>query len=303
LPDGFYRLHKTMAEVLRQRILPDQASAIHEWFHGYWSRRELPSLVWFHRWQLEPSQALAEWEKAHETALKERRIGEARALLEWWQDIELDEGERKRLSDELWAKAHFGLGVALVKTPVVSRASALLTAIEHFQSALRVRTETEFPYDWAGTQNNLGNAYAQLPTGDRSENLRRAIACYENALRVYTETEFPYAWASTQHNLGAAYFELPTGDRSENLRRAIACYENALRVYTETEFPYNWAGTQHNLGAAYFELPTGDRSENLRRAIACLEAAARGFEAVGLHERAAQVRQIARRLEGYDTTT
>jgi tetratricopeptide (TPR) repeat protein len=237
LPDGFYRLHKTMAEVLRQRIPPDQASAIHEWFHGYWSGRELPSLVWFHRWQLEPSQALAEWEKAHETALKERRIGEARALLEWWQDIELDEGERKRLGDELWAKAHFGLGVAFWETPVASRASALLTAIEHFQSALRVYTETEFPYDWAMTQHNLGNAYAQLPTGDRSENLRRAIACYENALRVYTETEFPYDWASTQHNLGTAYSKLPTGDRSENLRRAIACYENALRVRHRNGIP------------------------------------------------------------------
>jgi tetratricopeptide (TPR) repeat protein len=277
LPDGFYRLHKTMAEVLRQRIPPNQASAIHEWFHGYWSGRELPSLMWFHRWQLEPSQALAEWEKAHETALKEWRIGEARALLEWWQDIELDEGERKRLGDELWAKAHFGLGVALVKTPVVSRASALLTAIEHFQSALRVYTETEFPVDWASTQHNLGAAYFELPTGDRSENLRRAIACYENALRVRTETEFPYDWAGTQHNLGNAYSKLPTGDRSENLRRAIACYENALRVRTETEFPYDWAGTQNNLGTAYSNLPTGDRGENLRRAIACYENALRVY--------------------------
>jgi tetratricopeptide (TPR) repeat protein len=277
LPDGFYRLHKTMAEVLRQRIPPDQASAIHKWFHGYWSGRELPSLVWFHRWQLEPSQALAEWEKAHETALKERRISEARAMPEHWQEVALDEGERRRVGDQLWAKAHFRLGVALVKTPVVSRASVLLTAIEHFQSALRVYTETEFPVDWAGTQHNLGAAYSELPTGDRSENLRRAIACYENALRVYTETEFPYDWASTQHNLGNAYSELPTGDRSENLRRAIACYENALRVRTETEFPYNWAMTQHNLGNAYAQLPTGDRSENLRRAIACYENALRVY--------------------------
>jgi tetratricopeptide (TPR) repeat protein len=154
---------------------------------------------------------LAEWEKAHETALKERRIGEARALLEWWQDIELDEGERKRLGDELWAKAHFGLGVALVKTPVVSRASVLLTAIEHFQSALRVYTETEFPYDWASTQHNLGNAYSELPTGDRSENLRRAIACYENALRVYTETEFPYDWARHAAQSGGCLFRAADG--------------------------------------------------------------------------------------------
>jgi tetratricopeptide (TPR) repeat protein len=277
LPDGFYRLHKTMAEALQEQIPPDKAETLHQWFLRHWSEREQPSLAWFHRWRLNPKEALEEWREAHESALKERRISEARALLEWWQDIELDEGERKRLGDELWAKAHFGLGVALVKTPVVSRASVLLTAIEHFQSALRVYTETEFPYNWAMTQHNLGNAYSKLPTGDRSENLRRAIACYENALRVYTETEFPYAWASTQHNLGAAYADLPTGDRSENLRRAIACYENALRVYTETEFPYAWASTQHNLGAAYSELPTGDRSENLRKAIACYENALRVY--------------------------
>jgi tetratricopeptide (TPR) repeat protein len=91
--------------------------------------------------------------------------------------------------------------------------------------------------------------------------------------------------------------------RASALLTAIEHFQSALRVYTETEFPYEWAMTQHNLGTAYFELPTGDRSENLRKAIACLEAAVRGFKAVGLHERAAQVRQIARRLEGYDTTT
>jgi tetratricopeptide (TPR) repeat protein len=275
LPDGFYRLHKTMAEVLQEQIPPDQAETLHQWFLRHWSKREQPALAWFHRWRLNPKEALEEWREAHESALRERRISEARAMLEHWQEVALDEGERRRVGDELWAKAHFGLGVAFWETPVASRASALLTAIEHFQSALRVYTETEFPYDWASTQHNLGNAYAQLPTGDRSENLRRAIACYENALRVYTETEFPYNWAMTQHNLGNAYSELPTGDRGENLRRAIACYENALRVRTETEFPYDWAMTQHNLGTAYAQLPTGDRSENLRRAIACYENALR----------------------------
>ncbi|MFT0751346.1 hypothetical protein, partial [Synechococcus sp. RC10A2] len=211
LPDGFYRLHKTMAEALQEQIPPDQAETLHQWFLRHWSKREQPALAWFHRWRLNPKEALEEWREAHESALRERRISEARAMLEHWQEVALDEGERRRVGDELWAKAHFGLGVALVKTPVVSRASVLLTAIEHFQSALRVRTETEFPYNWAMTQHNLGNAYLFLPTGDRSENLRRAIACYENALRVYTETEFPYAWASTQHNLGAAYSKLPTG--------------------------------------------------------------------------------------------
>jgi tetratricopeptide (TPR) repeat protein len=275
LPDGFYRLHKTMAEVLRQRIPPNQASEIHEWFHGYWSGRELPSLVWFHRWQLEPSQALAEWEKALETALKERRIGEARALIEWWQDIELDEAERRRVGDQLWAEAHCVLGVALWRTPVAPRAAALLTAIEHLQSALRDYTEADFPEEWARTQGNLGNAYFSLPTGNRAENMLKAIACYENALRVYTEADFPVEWARTQNNLGAVYAHLPTGNRDENLRKAVECFENSLRVRTEADFPVEWASTQNNLGLAYADLPTGDRAANILKAIECYENALR----------------------------
>jgi tetratricopeptide (TPR) repeat protein len=277
LPDGFYRLHKTMAEVLRQRIPPDQASAIHEWFHGYWSGRELPSLVWFHRWQLEPSQALAEWEKAHETALKERRISEARAMLEQWQEVALDEAERRRVGDQLWAEAHCVLGVALWRTPVAPRAAALLTAIEHLQSALRDYTEADFPEEWARTQGNLGNAYFSLPAGNRAENMLKAIACYENALRVYTEADFPVEWARTQNNLGAVYAHLPTGNRAANILKAIECYENALRVYTEADFPVEWASTQNNLGAAYTDLPTGDRDENLRTAIEYYENALRVY--------------------------
>jgi len=81
LPDGFYRIHKTMAEVLQELIPHEQATQLHEWFHRHWSEREQRSLAWFHRWQLKPKAALAEWREAHESALKERRIGEARALL------------------------------------------------------------------------------------------------------------------------------------------------------------------------------------------------------------------------------
>jgi hypothetical protein len=81
LPDGFYRLHKTMAEVLQAAgCPPDRASE---------TSRVVPRLLvrsascgrwlWFHRWRLEPQ--VRRWrsgEEAHETALKERRIGEAR---------------------------------------------------------------------------------------------------------------------------------------------------------------------------------------------------------------------------------
>src|SRR5690242_12091270 len=64
-------------------------------------------------------------------------------------------------------------------------------AIQCYEAALRVSTETAFPHDWAMTQNNLGNAYGDLPGGDRDDNLRRAIECGEAALRVYAEAAFP----------------------------------------------------------------------------------------------------------------
>ncbi len=169
------------------------------------------------------------------------------------------------------------LGNAYCSLPTGDRGKNLKRAIESYQAALRVSTESDFPLDFAMTQNNLGTAYCDLPTGDRGKNLEHAIACFEAALRVYTERDFPLDWAMTQNNLGTAYRNLRTGDRGQNLERAIACYEAALRVYTERDFPLDWAMTQNNLGIAYRNLPTEDRGKNLERAIACYEAALRVY--------------------------
>ena len=160
-------------------------------------------------------------------------------------------------------------------------------AIACYESALRVRTETDFPADWAMTQNNLGVAFRNLPTGDRGENLRRAIACYESALRVRTETDFPSDWAMTQNNLGNAYSNLPKGDREANVRRAIACYESALRVHTETDFPSDWARTNFNLGLTLREIGQFDQS------VAAFESAIRGYESVGDAANAENARNAA----------
>ncbi len=82
------------------------------------------------------------------------------------------------------------LGNAWSDLPSGNRDENLRQAIACYEAALRVRTETDFPQDWATTQNNLGNAWSNLPSGNRDANLRQAIACYEAALRVSTETTF-----------------------------------------------------------------------------------------------------------------
>jgi len=120
----------------------------------------------------------------------------------------------------------FNLGLAYAALPTGDRGGNLAHAIACYEAALRVRTEADFPQQWATTQNNLGNAYANLPTGDRGGNLARAIACHEAALRVYTEADFPQDWAATQFNLGLAFWKVGTlGEAS----RAFAAAARGFR--------------------------------------------------------------------------
>ncbi len=272
-PDGFWRLHETMRDALSLRVAEDEARRVHVLLRDHWAARGDDALAFFHRWSLDPSDTLYEWDQKHKVLLEDRRISDARLMLTFWADIPLDDAARRIMGDELWATTHSAIGSALWVTPVAPRAAVLTAAIEHFEAALRVYTEADFSQEWASLQHNLGNAYSSLPIGNRAENLGHAIACYESALCVYTEADFPQEWASLQNNLGIAHSGLPTGDRAVNLGHAIACYKAALRVHTEADFPQDWASLQNNLGHAYSGLPASDRAENLGRAIAFYESA------------------------------
>ena len=52
--------------------------------------------------------------------------------------------------------------------PTGDRGENLRRAIACYESALRVRTEADFPSDWAMTQNNLGLALRELGKLDES---------------------------------------------------------------------------------------------------------------------------------------
>jgi tetratricopeptide (TPR) repeat protein len=92
--------------------------------------------------------------------------------------------------------------------PTGDRSANLEKALACYEAALRVRTEQEFPEDWAMTQNNLGNAWQRMPTGDRSANPEKAVACYEAALRVFTERGFPRQHREVAENLSSAQVTL-----------------------------------------------------------------------------------------------
>jgi tetratricopeptide (TPR) repeat protein len=252
----------------------------HGWWREYWTARsasavdDAASLAWYHLYRVAPDEALSDWVGLAQAArgAVPPRMQEHYGLLRWWEPVGLLDSP---LSSAGAARACNDLAWELWSASLGDRTASLRRAMECYKAALRIRTEGDFPREWAVTQNNLGIAWWDLPSGDRDANLRRAIECYGAALRVSTQEAFPQDWAGLQNNLGLAWGDLTYDDRDANLHRAIECYEAALRVLTEEAFPRDWAMTQNNLGNALGGLPSGDRDANLRRAIECYEAALR----------------------------
>ena len=276
----WYNIRSQMSWALEnQPSEQDAVSADHAWWRSYWEARskapidECASLAWYHRHTLEPEAALAHWNELAKSARSSvpLRMLEHFSLLKWWDPVGLLDGA----ASTGMARAADSFGFELRRSSLGNRAANLAKAISCHEAALRVRTEADFPQDWAVTQNNLGNAWTDLPTGDRAANLAKAISYYEAALRVRIEADFPQDWAVTQNNLGNTWGVLPTGNRAANLAKAISCHEAALRVRTETDLPRDWALTQNSLGNAWWNLPTGDRAANLAKAIGYYEAALR----------------------------
>jgi len=87
--------------------------------------------------------------------------------------------------------AQNNLGNAYSDLPAGDRAAHLQKAIAVYEAALRVRTEKDFPIDWAIGENTLGLARSYSTVGDRRGNLQNAKTCFEAALRVWTESDFP----------------------------------------------------------------------------------------------------------------
>ncbi len=181
--------------------------------------------------------------------------------------------------EEKQAEIHAKLGVLYWKyASQSSQAAALLEkAIEHYQKALQVYSESQFPQDWARIQGNLEAAYLNRIKGIKADNIEQAIQAYILALQVFTKSQFPQSWARIQMNLGAAYFHRIKGIKADNIEQAIQAYILALQVFTKSQFPQSWARIQMNLGAAYFHRIKGIKADNIEQAIQAHTLALRVF--------------------------
>ena len=106
-----------------------------------------------------------------------------------------------------WAQLQGELGYCLANSPSGDRADNIERSIEHYNNALKVRTEKDFSEQWAMTQNNLAKAYEDRILGDRADNIDQAIDHGNQALNVYKPREFPSLCRKTARGLGDLYLE------------------------------------------------------------------------------------------------
>ena len=167
----------------------------------------------------------------------------------------------------LWSALHVQLGNSLAQSTIGDQADNIEQAIDHYEQVLMIRTQKDFPVDWATIQNNLANAYNNRIRGDPADNIEQAIDHYDQALKIRTQKDFPVDWATTQNNLANAYNNRIRGDRADNIEQAIEHCEQALKIRTQKDFPAYWATTQNILAAAYKNRIRGDRVDNIEQAI------------------------------------
>ncbi len=206
---------------------------------------------------------------------------------------------------KIWARGQHNLGVTYLELPDGEVAENRHRAIHYFEAALRVRTQEAFPSGWALTQFNLGETYfalAALPEEDSAQRRHEAIARFEAALEVYTQADFPEFWAETQNSLGCVWQQMPAENSAklltpENLHRALSFYQASLDVWNEADYPGDWAKVQQNLAETWQLLArAASAPDALQSARAAYRAAQKGFQAVGLQEKAAACTQALEAL-------
>jgi tetratricopeptide (TPR) repeat protein len=177
--------------------------------------------------------------------------------------------------DVLYSSIQNNLGATYLRLAEVSeRVENCLLAIEAFNQALKFRSLSRSPREYAATKCNLGVAYKTLSeVQDEIQNASKAIDSYLEGLRVYNADEYPVQYASAQNALGAAYLALGKhSDREKNCYKAIDSFTEALRLRTLSRYPLDYAMTQNNLGSAYLALAEIENPrENCENAVRSFE--------------------------------
>ena len=203
--------------------------------------------------------------------LRGRRVTDAAALKEAIA-CHQEAAEIYRRGDRLddWAREEFNQANIWCDLPEAEFPEKWAEAVNHYENALRVRTQVTDPKRYAATMMNLGTALRQVRSGDKAGNILRAVRCYHAALRVYTFHACPNQVAGNCNNLGNACLTYPSRDqpsRTRHARYALRHFERALEVWNPEAHPYYYALAQYNRGCVCLQMAASP--EQMEKALAC----------------------------------
>ena len=128
------------------------------------------------------------------------------------------------------------LGNAFVRRISDDPCGNLEAAIDHFQTALSVKTDRIPPFHLAMIRLNLATACLKSVGCNRDERIEQALALCADALEICGD-HYPVETAMIQYTLGNAWRQRLIGDTRENLLQAKLAYQQSLTVLTPDSMP------------------------------------------------------------------
>jgi tetratricopeptide (TPR) repeat protein len=158
------------------------------------------------------------------------------------------------------------------------KAVALLTqSVGGLQAALRVRTKSDNPLDWALIQHTLASVLSDRGKLSASPaDVRAAVDAYRDVLTVHDKARMPVQWATSSANLASALRQYATLTKEGSpLTEAAALLQQAIEMTPRATSPLVWAEFNTKLGNVWADAVDYDgKVETSDKAVAAYRAAA-----------------------------
>ena len=158
------------------------------------------------------------------------------------------------------------------------QAVALLTeSVGGLQAALKVRTKSDNPLDWALIQHTLASVLSDRGKLSASAiDVKAAVDAYRDVLTVHDKAKMPVQWATSSANLATALRQYATLTKDgAPLSEAAVLLQQAIEATPRSTSPLDWAEFNTKLGNVWADAVDYDgKVETSDKAVAAYRAAA-----------------------------
>ncbi|TAF63542.1 MAG: hypothetical protein EAZ55_13185 [Cytophagales bacterium] len=114
------------------------------------------------------------------------------------------------------------------------------SALETFQSALKIFTKEDSPEMFAEIHHHLGIIYSEMPDENKKRSVWAALSAssFKEALSYFDKQNFPIEYATICNNYANAMTLYPPMKKADNYAKALELYEEVLKIREAQYFPH-----------------------------------------------------------------